>query len=149
MLISQVKEVLANLVSFRTVSSESNLDCIGFIERYFIQLGARCWVQYDDTFRKANLLESVGPAVPGGILLSGHTDVVPVEGQDWARDPWTAVDDRIYGRGTTDMKCYLAIMMVAATEASARNLKRPLHFSFSYDKEVGCEPPRLYRRPFG
>lgn len=136
----QVKEVLSDLIGFRTVSSESNLDCITYIKNYLYHLGAQTWVQPDQSGIKANLLATVGPSVPGGVLLSGHTDVVPVDGQSWSSDPWKAIerDQRIYGRGSTDMKGFLASMLVTASAASKRNLSRPIHLAFSYDEELGC-----------
>ncbi len=137
---SQVKEVLSDLISFRTASSESNLDCVTYIKNYLDVLGAQTWVQLDKTGTKANLLATVGPSVPGGVLLSGHTDVVPVDGQSWNTDPWKAVerDQRIYGRGSTDMKGFLASMLVTASTASKHDLSRPIHLAFSYDEELGC-----------
>jgi acetylornithine deacetylase len=90
---------------------------------------------------KANLLGRIGPAVDGGVVLSGHTDVVPVDGQPWTSDPWTLTDKgdgRLYGRGTCDMKAFIACALAAASDFAATDLKRPVHFAFTYDEEVGC-----------
>ncbi len=137
---SNVREILSRLVAFRTVSADSNLECIEYIKARLTSCGARFWVQMDETGKKANLLASIGPDVPGGVLLSGHTDVVPVEGQVWKTDPWQTVekDGRIYGRGTTDMKGFLAAMLVTAERAAQMPLLRPIHLAFSYDEELGC-----------
>lgn len=134
-----VTDVLSDLIAFRTVSSESNLECVDYINARLTSLGARSWVELDDTGKKANLLATIGPDIPGGILLSGHTDVVPVDGQVWDSDPWQAIekDGRIYGRGTTDMKGFLACMLVTAERVSHMPLSRPIHFAFFYDEELG------------
>ncbi|MCJ9690551.1 acetylornithine deacetylase [Rhizobium sp. PRIMUS64] len=140
MQIGNLLQILDDLLAFRTVSSESNLECIDYIKGILEGYGARCVVQPDETGGKANLLASIGPNVPGGVVLSGHTDVVPVEGQTWSFDPWklTQIDGRLYGRGTTDMKGFVAQMIVAAGLAKNRALLRPLHLAFSYDEELGC-----------
>ena len=137
---ANVKEVLSDLISFRTVSSESNIDCVTYIKEYLEGCGATSWLQADATGKKLNYLATIGPNIPGGILLSGHTDVVPTDGQVWESDPWTAIErnGRVYGRGATDMKGFLASMLVTAKLASEKSLSRPIHLAFSYDEEVGC-----------
>jgi acetylornithine deacetylase len=134
------RELLARLVAFRSVSSASNLDCIGFIRDWLGQWGIEAHV-LPGPDGKANLRAMVGPAVPGGIVLSGHTDVVPVEGQAWTSDPWVLreQDGLLYGRGTCDMKGFVALAMMTAAKATQLQLRRPLHLAFSYDEEVGCK----------
>jgi acetylornithine deacetylase len=140
MSIAETLGILERLISFRTVSSDSNLDCIAYIKHFLETCGARLVLQPDGTGAKANLIATIGPDVPGGVVLSGHTDVVPVAGQNWSHDPWTMTVEgsRIYGRGSTDMKGFLALMLLAARKASSRPLVRPLHLAFSYDEELGC-----------
>jgi acetylornithine deacetylase len=133
-------EQLARLVAFDTTSRGSNLELIAYVEAELAKLGvgSRRVVNADGT--KANLLASVGPDRVGGVVLSGHTDVVPVDGQAWASDPFvlTPRGDRLYGRGTCDMKGFLALALAAAPHLAAAPLKRPVHLAFSYDEEVGC-----------
>jgi acetylornithine deacetylase len=132
--------MLEKLVAFDTVSRNSNLAFIGFVQELLKGHGVESRLVYNEEKTKANLLATVGPDVAGGIVLSGHTDVVPVDGQDWHTDPFSVVakDGRLYGRGTADMKCFLAIALAALEEMKAAPLKTPLHFAFSYDEEVGC-----------
>ena len=131
---------LRKLIEFPTVSRDSNLDLIHFARDRLRELGAECRLTYDDDRRKANLFATLGPAGHPGIALSGHTDVVPVDGQDWETDPFTLVekDGRLYGRGTSDMKGFVAVALALAPEFARRELTTPLHFSFSYDEELGC-----------
>jgi len=133
-------DLLARLVAFDTTSRLSNLDLIARVETYLADLGiaSRRVPNADGT--KSNLLATIGPAVPGGVVLSGHTDVVPVDGQPWSTDPFvlTEKDGRLYGRGTCDMKGFLALALAAAPDLAAANLSRPVHLAFSYDEEVGC-----------
>jgi acetylornithine deacetylase len=126
------------LVAIPTVSRDSNLDCIDFIRDYLAGAGVSSTLVKNDDGRKANLYATVGPMVEGGVVLSGHTDVVPVEDQDWLSDPFQVVekDGRLYGRGTCDMKSFYAIALALVPEM--QNLKRPIHFALSYDEEVGC-----------
>lgn len=135
-----VFDILDKLIRFDTVSSRSNLEIIAFIADFLRSLGVSSATLPDDTGRKANLVASIGPVDQPGFVLSGHTDVVPVEGQDWTRDPFrlTREGDRLYGRGTTDMKGFLACMLARVPEMLAQPLRRPLHLVFSYDEEVGC-----------
>src|SRR5688572_8172910 len=131
---------LRKLIEFPTVSRDSNLDLIHFARDRLRELGAECRLTYDDDRRKANLFATLGPAGQPGVALSGHTDVVPVEGQDWETDPFKLVekDGRLYGRGTSDMKGFVAVALALAPEFARRELTTPLHFSFSYDEELGC-----------
>jgi acetylornithine deacetylase len=132
-------EYLDRLVSFKTVSALSNLDLISYIETFLTERGFRLSRLPDATGTKTGLVASIGPD-NGGVVLSGHTDVVPVDGQDWTKDPFalTRDGDRLYGRGTTDMKGYLACMLYAADRATRITLKKPLTLVFSYDEEIGC-----------
>ncbi len=136
---TQTHEILARLVGFDTVSARSNLALIGYVEDFLKARGFETARVPDTTGKKAGLLASLGPE-GAGVLLSAHSDVVPVEGQLWTRDPFrlTAEGDRLYGRGTTDMKGYLAAMLAAADRAASRPLKEPLKLAISYDEEVGC-----------
>jgi acetylornithine deacetylase len=133
-------DILARLVSFDTTSRGSNLALIEWVEAYLSNLGVASRRAPNADGTKSNLMASIGPAVEGGIVLSGHTDVVPVDGQPWTSDPWvlTERDGRLYGRGTCDMKGFLALALAAAPDLVAADLKRPVHLAFSYDEEVGC-----------
>ena len=134
------EQMLARLVAFDTTSSKSNLALIDFVAEYLEGHGIASRRTYDDDGKKANLLATIGPEIDGGYVLSGHTDVVPVEGQPWDSDPFTlaARDDKLYARGTCDMKGFIAIALALVPEFKARNLKRPIHFAFTYDEETGC-----------
>ena len=130
---------LARLVAFDTTSRNSNLALIEAIEAWLHSLGVRSKRVPGAAGAKANLLFSIGPEVPGGVVLSGHTDVVPVDGQAWSADPWTLRehDGRLYGRGTADMKGFIAAGLSRVPAMLAGDLKRPVHFALSYDEEVG------------
>jgi acetylornithine deacetylase len=134
------RELLATLVGFDTTSRLSNLELITWVEAYLDGLGVahRRVPNADGT--KTNLIASLGPATPGGVVLSGHTDVVPVDGQAWSSDPFSVVerDGRLYGRGTCDMKGFLALALAAVPELVASGPRQPVHLAFSYDEEVGC-----------
>ena len=133
--------ILADLVAFPTVSADSNLELIAYLNQKLDQLGARTRLTLDPGGTKANLFATLGPPeVDGGVVLSGHTDVVPVEGQNWQSDPFAVreQDGRIYGRGTCDMKGFIACAMAFAPRFAEAELARPLHFAFTYDEEVGC-----------
>ena len=134
------REMIEKLVAFDTTSRNSNLGLIEFVEDYLAPFGGRCQRIYNDDKSKANLLASIGPDVEGGIILSGHTDVVPVDGQPWVTDPWTVTekDGKLFGRGTSDMKSFSAIALALVPEFIQRGLKVPLHFTLSYDEEIGC-----------
>lgn len=133
-------EILDRLVGFNTVSNRSNLELIDFVRSYLDGLGVASTLLPDATGQKANLLATIGPADVPGYVLSGHTDVVPVEGQEWSHDPFRMweKDGRLYGRGTTDMKGFVACMLARVPEMLARPLAAPLHIALSYDEEVGC-----------
>jgi acetylornithine deacetylase len=131
---------LERLVAFDTTSRGSNLALIAYVEAELAQIGIASRRVPNHDGWKANLLATIGPEVTGGVVLSGHTDVVPVDGQDWSSDPFvlTARDGRLYGRGTCDMKGFLALALAAAPELATAPLRRPVHLAFSYDEEVGC-----------
>jgi acetylornithine deacetylase len=131
---------LRKLVSFDSTSRHSNLPLIEWVADYLHTHGARVELVYNGSKDKANLLGSIGPDREGGVVLSGHTDVVPVDGQEWTSDPFKLVerDGRLYGRGSSDMKGFIACCLAAIEEWKNLALQRPLHFAFSYDEEVGC-----------
>ena len=139
-LAARATEELARLVAFDTTSRFSNLELIAYVEALLADLGiaSRRVANADGT--KANLLASIGPEVAGGVVLSGHTDVVPVDGQPWTSDPFvlTPRGNKLYGRGTCDMKGFLALALATAPDFAAGTLKRPVHLAFSYDEEIGC-----------
>ena len=134
------QDVLERLAAFKTVSRDTNLDLIDYARTFLVGIGARCRLYHDPGGRKANLFATIGPGDTGGILLSGHTDVVPVDGQDWSSDPFVLRErnGKLYARGSADMKGFLACSMVAAARAAGRQLRIPLHLAFSYDEEIGC-----------
>jgi len=134
------EEMLARLVAFDTTSHLSNLELIEFVAGYLAGHGVVATLVHSDDRTKANLIATVGPAKPGGVVLSGHTDVVPVKGQAWDTDPFTVVrrDARLYGRGTADMKGFIACALAGVPGFLARPLTVPIHLAFSYDEEVGC-----------
>lgn len=138
---SIVRETLAQLIAFDTTSRLSNLALIDWLEAQLTPLGADCRRIPNAEGSKANLWVRIGPDVPGGLVLSGHTDVVPVDGQDWASDPFklTERDGLLYGRGTCDMKGFVALCLAFAPDFARLNLNKPVHFAFSYDEEVGCQ----------
>jgi len=134
------KEMLAKLVSFNTESQRSNLELIDFCRDYLTSHGVESTLVPSPDGQKANLYATIGPKVDGGVVLSGHTDVVPVAGQDWTSDPWTLTerDGKLYGRGACDMKGFDAIALALVPEMVKAPLKRPVHIALSYDEEVGC-----------
>lgn len=134
------REILARLVAFDTVSAKSNLALITYVEQLLASVGVASVRTPDATGEKASLFATVGPAGRGGVVLSGHTDVVPVAGQDWTTDPFTltARDGRLHGRGACDMKGFLAGVLAAVPGFLAAGLTTPIHLLFSYDEEVGC-----------
>ncbi len=142
------RAMIEKLIAFDTTSHKSNLELIGFVQAYLADLGVDCELTYDDDERKANLYATLGPSDKGGIALSGHTDVVPVEGQEWSSDPFSVLekDGRLYGRGTSDMKSFIAVALSYAPHFLAAGLKTPIHYCFSFDEEVGCiGVPRLLK----
>lgn len=136
-----VTESLARLISFDTTSRNSNLDLITWVEEQLIPLGFDCRRIENSEGNKSNLWARIGPDVPGGLVLSGHSDVVPVDGQHWDTDPFdmTEINGRLFGRGTSDMKGFLALCLAFAPKFATLDLKKPIHFAFSYDEEVGCQ----------
>lgn len=134
------RELLERLVGFATVSRDSNLALIDFIRQYLADLGVESELFYNPERTKANLFATIGPRDLGGIVLSGHTDVVPVDGQAWTVEPFslTEREGRLYGRGTADMKGFIASVLAAVPLFLERTLKLPVHLAFSYDEEVGC-----------
>ncbi|MDN5787459.1 M20/M25/M40 family metallo-hydrolase, partial [Pseudorhodobacter sp.] len=141
------RDVLEKLVGFPTVSSESNLDLIDWVEGYLAEYGVKSHRVYNAEGNKAALFANVGPEVDGGVVLSGHSDVVPIEGQNWTSDPFSIVEKngRLYGRGTCDMKGFVALALAAVPLAVKAGVKRPLQIAISYDEEVGCTgaPPMI------
>lgn len=133
-------ELMTKLVSFPTVSRDSNLPLVDWVEDYLREHGITAHRHYDETGEKAALFAHVGPEVAGGVVLSGHTDVVPVDGQPWASDPFTVVerDGKYFGRGCVDMKGFDALAIWALVEAHRLGVARPLQLALSYDEEVGC-----------
>jgi len=133
-------QILERLVSFPTVSRDSNLSLIEFVREFLTACGASTRIYMDVGGRKANLYASIGPTEQRGILLSGHTDVVPVEGQKWSTDPFELRErgERLYARGSSDMKGFLACALHAARRAAEAPLRMPLQLAFSYDEEIGC-----------
>ncbi len=131
---------LTKLVGAPTVSTDSNLELIFYLANRLESAGARVEVMRDESGEKANLWATLGPEADGGIVLSGHTDVVPVTDQDWTHDPFDMVerDGRLYGRGTCDMKGFLAACLTMAPVFAERIGGRPLHFAFTHDEETGC-----------
>ncbi|MEM5318498.1 acetylornithine deacetylase [Paraburkholderia sp. JHI869] len=134
------RALLERLIGFETVSRESNLELIAFVQRYLADLGVECELFHNAERTKASLFATIGPRDKGGVVLSGHTDVVPVEGQAWSVEPFrlTEKNGRLYGRGTADMKGFLACVLAAAPRFVERKLNVPVHIAFSYDEEVGC-----------
>ena len=134
--LAEAKAILADLVRFDTTSRNSNLALIDWVESYLARFGVKGQRLFDPTGQKANLLASIGPVDQAGYVLSGHTDVVPVDGQDWASDPFTLTerDGRLYGRGACDMKGFLAACLAQVPAMVAAPLVRPIHLAFSYDE---------------
>ena len=141
------RQILDQLVSFPTVSRGSNLALIDWLEAYLASHGIESHRHWNEDRSKAALFAHVGPWEAGGVVLSGHSDVVPVDGQDWTSDPWvvTERDGRLYGRGTCDMKGYVALSVWALVQAHKRGVTRPLQLALSYDEEIGCTgaPPMI------
>jgi acetylornithine deacetylase len=138
--LNRARSILADLIGFPTVSSDSNLEMMAYLADRLTSLGARTELFTDPSGHKANLFATLGPEGPGGIVLSGHSDVVPAVADDWTNDPFAMVerDGRLYGRGACDMKGFIACALAAAPDYAGRDLARPVHFAFTYDEEVGC-----------
>lgn len=136
-----VEEVLAKLVSFPVLGGQSNLSILNWIKTYVESHGVEAHLVPNQEGNKASLHCRIGPAVDGGVILSGHMDVVPVEGQEWSTDPFTLTDkgdENLYGRGSCDMKGFIACCLAVLPEMIQTDLKKPIYFAFSYDEEVGC-----------
>lgn len=136
----RIRYLLADLVGFDTVSDRSNLPLIAHIESYLAELGVKSERITDETGQKASLWVTIGAEDRPGFVLSGHTDVVPVIGQDWSHDPFKLIerDGKLYGRGTTDMKGFVAVCLAMAPEMLEAKLAAPIHLAISYDEEIGC-----------
>ncbi|RWC73020.1 MULTISPECIES: acetylornithine deacetylase [unclassified Mesorhizobium] len=132
--------ILERLIAFPTVSRDSNLDLIGYVTELLEASGVACQIVRSADGHKANLFATIGPADRPGVMLSGHTDVVPVDGQNWTLPPFemTEHDGKLYGRGAADMKGFVACALAACVKASKMALRTPLHLALSYDEEVGC-----------
>lgn len=137
---TDAKTILSKLVSFPVLGGESNLDLMEYIKEYLDNFGIEYQLVENKEEAKVALHCRIGPAIDGGVILSGHTDVVPVEGQEWTTDPFslTEKDGLLYGRGSCDMKGFLACVLACVPDMLAADLKRPLYFAFTYDEEVGC-----------
>lgn len=137
---AEVLAMIERLIAFPTVSRDSNLGLIEWTRDYLAGLGVQSRLTYDATGKKANLFATLGEGRKPGIILSGHTDVVPVEGQAWDTDPFKAVikDGKIFGRGSADMKSYIATALTLAPKFLAADMDSAVHFALSYDEEIGC-----------
>ena len=134
-------DLLSTLIEFDTTSCNSNLNLIDFTQAYLAKHGVKSEIVFDETQKKANLFATIaGPEDVPGIVLSGHTDVVPVTDQNWTKSPFDICieDEKLYGRGSTDMKGFIAVCLALTDEIQQADLKQPIHFAFSYDEEVGC-----------
>ncbi len=133
-------DILETLIGFDTTSHKSNMPLMEYIRDYLSDHGIAATLIPNEDGRKANLFATIGPAGDGGIILSGHTDVVPVTGQDWQSDPFRLCerDGRLYGRGSADMKGFIACVLAMVPSFLSAGLKRPVHLAFSYDEEIGC-----------
>jgi len=137
---SKAIELLKALVGFDTTSYNSNLNLIDFIQSYLLSYGVESTLIHDESGKKANLYATIGRTDVGGVMLSGHTDVVPVEGQEWNSDPFSLKEfnGNLYGRGSADMKGFIALVLSRIPEMVSNELKQPIHLAFSYDEEIGC-----------
>ena len=155
----QSVDILEHLIAFDTTSHFSNLKLVHFIRDYLADLGVACELVFDKSGEKANLYATIGPDDRGGIALSGHTDVVPIDGQLWDTDPFhlERKGTRLYARGTADMKAFIAVCLSLVPQMLNRNLRVPIHLVFSYDEEIGClgvrtllsQLQRMENRPIG
>ncbi|CAI8369591.1 MAG: Acetylornithine deacetylase [Flavobacterium sp. SCGC AAA160-P02] len=137
----KVEEILAKLVSFPILGGQSNVSILNWIKEYIESFGIQVHLVPNKEKNKASLHCRIGPAVDGGVILSGHMDVVPVEGQKWTTDPFILTDlgdGKLYGRGSSDMKGFLACCLTALPEMVKATLKKPIYFAFTYDEEIGC-----------
>lgn len=138
--LSRCQSLLGELVAYPSISADGNRAITEYLAALLDACGARCWLEPDATGTKLNLFATIGPAGDGGVILSGHTDVVPVVDQPWSTDPFTMEERerRLYGRGTCDMKGFVAACVTMAPEFAGRNLAVPIHFAFTFDEEIGC-----------
>ncbi|HEY8874941.1 MAG TPA: M20/M25/M40 family metallo-hydrolase, partial [Stellaceae bacterium] len=145
-------EILDRLVAFDTTSARSNLDLIQWVADYLGRFGVTS-ARTAASAGKANLFATIGPPEQGGVILSGHTDVVPVAGQEWHSDPFklTARDGRLHGRGSADMKGFIALVLALVPQMTSRALRVPLHLAFTHDEETGClgAPSLIHALPTG
>ena len=146
-MLGEAQAILERLIAFPTVSRDSNLSLVAYVADYLRAQGLMPVIVPDDSGTKAAIYAHAGPAAPGGVVLSGHSDVVPVDGQDWTSDPFrlTVRDGRMIGRGTCDMKGFVALSLAAMAQAARLPLRRPLQIAVSYDEEIGCTgaPPMI------
>lgn len=138
--LNQTQDMLRRLIAYPTISADSNLQMIEFLADYLDHLGADVLLNHSPDGTKANLFATLGQGHANGVLLSGHTDVVPVADQDWSHDPFDMIerDGRLYGRGTCDMKGFIAACLSKAHDYAKLPLNTPVHFAFTYDEETGC-----------
>ncbi|WP_406646071.1 acetylornithine deacetylase [Aliisedimentitalea scapharcae] len=138
-LLEETIEILRNLVGFDSISGRSTHPILGYVRDYLAAHGVETTLSYDDTGERANLFATIGPQIDGGVVLNGHTDVVPVDGQVWATDPFvlTRMGNQLFGRGSVDMKGFLACVLASVPVFQAAELKHPIHIAFSYDEEIG------------
>ena len=132
-------EILRDLVSFETVSKQNNLSMIGYIDNYLKKFSSQSELIMGNK-NQANYYARIGPKTNDGIMFSGHTDVVPIDGQNWKTKPFQAklIKNKVYGRGTCDMKGFIAVVLSILPSININNLRKPLHLMFSYDEEIGC-----------
>ena len=137
---TQSLAILEKLISFPTVSRDSNLAMTDYVRQFLSDLGIKSVIVYNEEKTKANMWATIGPSGIGGVALSAHTDVVPVVGQNWSTDPFAMSrrEGNLYGRGTADMKGFIACCLAMAARIDQSKLKTPIHFAFSYDEEIGC-----------
>jgi len=132
-------EILERLVSFESISGRPTHGIVGYVQEYLASHAIEATLSYDDANERANLFATIGPQVDGGVVLNGHTDVVPVEGQQWSSAPFTLTrkGDRLFGRGSVDMKGFLACVLASVPRFKSAKLSKPIHIAFSYDEEIG------------
>jgi len=132
-------EILERLVGFESLSGRPTHGIVSYIQDFLSSHGIEATLSYDDAGERANVFATIGPQIDGGVVLSGHTDVVPVEGQPWNTDPFslTRKGERLFGRGSVDMKGFLACVLASVPNFTSANLNRPIHIAFSYDEEIG------------
>ena len=137
--LSRTIEILSRLVSFESLPGRPTHGIIGYIQNTLSELNVQSHLSFDNSGERANLFATIGPAIDGGVVLNGHTDVVPVEGQQWSTDPFTLTrkDNRLYGRGSVDMKGYLACVLASVPVWQTAKLKKPIHIAFTFDEEIG------------